>query len=199
MKRHWESENNLASVTKERDNAQAEIAALKERAEKADNENEKMVKYFQKIERSIRDYRRNYETGIQCLTRLVEDAATYEMAWHSEREANKGLLAAMGEKDNTLEGFTNAKDDCALHHVGLCCIDEAFIVEAAEKARSTTPQDAYARLRNEAKAEAFEEAAKIVLCGCDGIKRGEPCIECRPAMDLLDKAKSLRASGKREG
>ena len=101
-----------------------------------------------------------------------------------------GLLAAMGEKDNILEHIQtipcNAPEFMS-HH-----LDERCTYHLAEVALSTTPQDSLARLRNEAKAEAFEEAAKMAPGSSSGSSLRREFN--RIAIDL----RTAEASGKRE-
>ena len=158
----------------------------------------------------------------RAISSLEGSAFTYYMAWFSEREhsrrleaqlaewkyahelerselvkvksAHDGLLAAMGEKDVAI---ASAKNHLKRELVG----PGRSVFWMLVNALSTTPQDALARLRNEAKAEAFEEAARTA----DQEHRDGRCNENQKCVcnvlaiqdRLKDKAK--KASGKREG
>ena len=113
------------------------------------------------------------------------------------------LLAAMGEKDEfilraslqIIEGFPKGHKYESVRSQGQS--DTRWMFKAwfdeKRKALSTTPQDAYARLRNEAKAEAFEEAAKMAPGSSSGSSLRRDFN--RIAIDL----RTADASGKREG
>ena len=99
----------------------------------------------------------------------------------------------------TIEGMREALEHWGPSGCGRCGLPDAqcdsSCVDANHLAKilSTTPQDALARLRNEAKAEAFEEAAKMAPGSSSGSSLRREFN--RIAIDL----RTAEASGKREG
>ena len=150
------------------------IAALKERAEKAeskllaisstDGKAQDIVKELlgirdgaermwfetsQRLMAQVEALKADLKKAEQLSSSVITSYSELDMAYDSEREANNGLLAAMGEKDR------------ALNYIESCLDGKQAMRDVAREALSTTPQDAYARLKAEAWRKAWEKVEDI--------------------------------------